>query len=508
MTSKRDDRAENTDPPGDASALPPNPAVGGVPGQAGTRASVFALSVLCAAQFMVILDVTVVNVALPSIQASVGFSLADLQWVVTTYTLGFGGLLLLGGRAADLLGRRRVFLTGLAVFTTASLAAGLASSQEALLAGRALQGVGAALLSPAALSLLTTLFPDGPERRRALAVWGAIGASGAAFGVLIGGLLTQVLGWEGIFLTNVPVGFAVALAALRVLPAARGERGARVDAAGALTITVTLVALIYALVGADRAGWTSGQTLGLFAVAAAGSGVFVVAEARTRHPLVPLAVFRQRPVVIALLLMMLGLGTLVSGFFFSSLYLQHVLGHSPVRTGLEFLPVAAAIVLAAHAAAQLIPRLGGRTVIASGLGLGAAGTLLLSGVSSDGEYQSAVLPGFLLLALGSGLVAVTVTVVAMSDAGEHESGLRSGLTTTAHELGIALVLSLLTALAAARIGSGALDPGGVDAAELTSGIRTAFRSASAIALVAMVIALAGLRRGDVAPGHTPAVIAH
>jgi EmrB/QacA subfamily drug resistance transporter len=467
-----------------------------------------ALSLLCAAQFMVILDVTVVNVALPSIQASVGFSLADLQWVVTAYTLAFGGLLLLGGRAADLLGRRRVFLTGLAVFTAASLAAGLATSQEALLAARALQGVGAALLSPAALSLVTALFPDGPERSRALAVWGAVGAAGAAFGVLIGGLLTQAFGWEANFLINVPIGVAVALAAPRVLPAARQEGAARVDAAGALTITATLVALIYALVGAGRAGWASAQTLVLFAVAAAGIGVFVVVEARARDSLVPLAAFRQRPVVTALVLMMLGMGTLVSGFFFSSLYLQHVLGHSPVRTGLEFLPVAISIVVAAHAAAHLIPRLGARSVAATGLALGAAGTFLLSGLPADGEYLSAVLPGFLMLALGSGLVAVTVTVVAMSGAGQHESGLRSGLTTTAHELGIALVLSVLTAIAAGRVGSGVLDPGGVDAAELTAGIGTAFGSASAIAFAAMVIALVGLRRGDVAPGNAPAVMGH
>jgi EmrB/QacA subfamily drug resistance transporter len=472
------------------------------------RAPVLALVLLCAAQFMVILDVTVVNVALPSIQASVGFSLADLQWVVTAYTLAFGGLLLLGGRAADLLGRRRVFLTGLAVFTAASLAGGLASSREALLSARALQGLGAALLSPAALSLLTVLFPDGPERRRALALWGAVGAAGAAFGVLIGGLLTQAFGWEAVFLINVPVGVAVALAAPRVLPAARREGAARIDAPGALTITVTLVALIYALVGADRAGWTSAQTMGLFVVAGAGIGAFVVVETRARHPLVPLAVFRQRPVVIALLLMMLGMGTLVSGFFFSSLYLQHGLGHSPVRAGLEALPVATAIVVAAHAAAHLIPRLGGKPVVAAGLGLGAVGTFLLSGLSAGGQYQSAVLPGFLLLALGSGLVAVTVTVAAMSGAGPHDSGLRSGLTTTAHELGIALVLSVLTAVAAGRIGGGALDPGGVTAAELAAGLGLAFRTASAIALAAMVVALLGLRRDDVAPGTAPAVMGH
>jgi EmrB/QacA subfamily drug resistance transporter len=480
------------------------------PGGTGVRAPVLALVLLCAAQFMVILDVTVVNVALPSIQASVGIAFADLQWVVTAYTLAFGGLLLLGGRAADLLGRRRVFLTGLAVFTAASLAAGLTSSQQALLAARALQGVGAALLSPAALSLITVIFPEGHERRRALAAWGAVGASGAALGVLVGGALTEAFGWGAVFLINAPVGVTVAAAALRVLPATRLEVAGRIDATGALTVTASLVALIYALVGADGAGWASAQTLGLLGVAAAGFGVFVVAEARAREPLVPLTVFRQRPVVIALVLMMLGMGTLVSGFFFSSQYLQHVLGHSPVRTGLEFLPVAAAIVVTAHAAGHLIARLGAKPVIAGGLALSAAGTFLLGRLPADGDYQTDVLPGFLLLSLGSGLIAVAVTITAMTGAEPQETGLRSGLTTTAHELGIAFVLSLLTAVAATRIGGGALETAGIPGGggDLTAGLAVAFQVATMIALAALLVTLVGLRRGDVPPGSTPSFIGH
>jgi EmrB/QacA subfamily drug resistance transporter len=468
-----------------------------------------ALALLCAAQFMVILDVTVVNVAMPSIKADLGFAFADLQWVVTAYTLAFGGLLLLGGHTADLLGRRRVFLAGLGIFTAASLASGLAASQEMLLATRALQGVGAALLSPAALSLVTTIFPEGPERNRALAAWAAVGASGAAFGVLLGGSLTEAFGWEAIFLVNVPVGIAVALAAVRALPAARPAAGGRIDAAGALIATASLVALIYALVEADEASWTSAQTLGLLALAASGIALFIAVERRVREPLVPLSVFRQRALVTVLVLMALGMGTLVSGFFFSSLYLQQVVGHSALRTGLEFLPVAAAIVVAAHAAGHLIARLGAKPVIAAGLALGATGALLLSGLSPDGSYQVDVLPGFLLLAAGSGLGVVGVTITAMAGAGQDEAGLRSGLTSTAHELGIALVLAVLSTVAASQIGGGALEAArAADAEQLTAGFADAFRVAAAIALAGSLIAFAALRRADMPAGTKPAFAAH
>ncbi len=463
------------------------------------------LALLCAAQFMVILDVTVVNVALPSIQADLGFSFGDLQWVVTTYTLAFGGLLLLGGRAADLLGRRRTFLAGLGVFTAASLGSALASSSELLLAARALQGVGAALLSPAALSLITVVFAEGPARHRALAAWAAVGASAAAFGVLLGGALTQALGWEAIFLLNLPVGIGVAAAALRVLPAARGTGGGRFDAGGALTATAGLGALIAGLAGAETSGWASVRTLGLLSGAVAGIAAFVVVEARAREPLVPLGLFRQRATVTALALMVLGVGTLVSGFFFSSLYLQDVLDHSALRTGVEFLPVALVIVLAAHAGGRLVGSLGAKPVVVAGLALGGAGALLLSGLSTGGSYGTDVLPGFLTLGAGFGLAAVGITITAMSGAGRHDAGLRSGLTATAHELGIALVLSVLSTVAASRIGAGS--SAGLDA-ELTAGFADAFRAAAGIALGGALIALAALRRGDVPAGTQPAFAAH
>jgi EmrB/QacA subfamily drug resistance transporter len=470
---------------------------------------VLALVLLCAAQFMVILDVTVVNVALPSIQAELGFTFADLQWVVTAYTLAFGGLLLLGGRAADLLGGQRVFLSGLGLFSAASLASGLAGSQEMLLAARALQGVGAALLSPAALSLITALFPEGPARNRALAAWAAVGASGAAFGVLLGGLLTDAFGWKAIFLVNLPVGVAVALGSVRALPTTRASSGGHLDMAGALVATGSLVALIYALVEADEEGWSSGQTLGLLALTTLWIAVFAAVERRVRDPLVPLPVFQRRAAVTALVLMALGMGTLVAGFFFSSLYLQQALGHSALRTGLEFLPIAAAIVAAAHAAGHLITRLGAKPVIAAGLGIGAVGALLLSGLSPRGSYEVDVLPGFLLLAAGAGLGVVGVTITAMAGAGPEDAGLRSGLTSTAHELGIALVLAVLSTIAASEVGGGALAAArSADPAQLTGGFAHAFRVAAGVALAAALVALLALRRADVPAGTSRVFAVH
>jgi EmrB/QacA subfamily drug resistance transporter len=464
-----------------------------------------ALVLLCAAQFMVILDITVVNVAMPSIQEDLGFASKDLQWVLTAYTLAFGGLLLLGGRAADLLGRRNVFLAGLVVFTAASLSAALAASPGALLASRAGQGVGAAMLSPAALSLISVIFPEGRERNRALAAWAAVAASGGAFGVLVGGALTEVFGWNAIFVINLPIGVAVALASLRVLPAATPSGQGRVDAAGALIATASLVALIYGLVEADGAGWGSTQTLGLLGLAAAGIGAFIAVESRVTDPLVPLTIFRRRPTVTALVLMILGMGTVVAAFFFTSLYLQQVLGHSALRTGLEFLPGAVAVVAAAHAGGQLLARIGARAVIAVGLGLGGAGALLLSGVSADGSYLADVLPGLMVLDVGIGLAVSGIMITAMSGAGQGEEGIVSGLTTTSHELGIALIVSVLSTVAASQIGAGALEAGAHgDAAALTAGFGDAFRVAAAISVGAVVMALVALRRGDVDPAAQPA----
>jgi EmrB/QacA subfamily drug resistance transporter len=454
-----------------------------------------ALVLLCAAQFMVILDITVVNVALPSIQSDLGIATAELQWVVTAYTLAFGGLLLLGGRAADLLGRRRVFLAGLALFSGASLAAALSPSPAVLLVARALQGAGAALLSPAALSFVTTLFDEGPERRRALAAWAAVAASGGAFGVLAGGLLTQVLGWQAIFLINVPVGIAVAVAAVRVLPAPPPAARGRLDVGGALLASASLVALIYALVEAPEAGWGSWQTIVLLVGAAAGLTVFVLHESRVPEPLVRLAVFRRRTTVTALVLMLAGMGTVLSAFFFSSLYLQDVLGHSALRTGLEFLPGALLLVAAAHVGGRLVAGVGAKPVLAGGMALGGLGALLLSGVSADGSYVSDVLPGLLVLDAGIGLAASAIFITALAGVAEEEAGMVSGLTTTAHELGIALVLPVLSTIAAGR-------------ELLTLGIGDAFRAAALLAFGAALLALVLLRRSDVAAGAQPAFAGH
>jgi EmrB/QacA subfamily drug resistance transporter len=454
-----------------------------------------ALAILCAAQFMVVLDITVVNVALPSIQTDLGLATGDLQWLLTAYTLAFGGLLLLGGRAADLLGRRRVFLAGLAVFSGASLVAALAPSAGALLAARAAQGLGAAMLSPAALSLVTTIFADGPERRRALAAWAAVAASGGAFGVLAGGLLTETFGWRAIFLINVPIGIAAAVAALRVLPAPAPTGRGRLDAGGALIATASLVALIYGLVEAPEAGWGSPQTLGLLGGAAAGLASFVLVESRVREPLVRLAVFRRRPTVTALVLMLAGMGTVLSAFFFSSIYLQDVLSHSALRTGVEFLPGALLLVVAAHAGGRLVERRGAKPVLAGGMALGGAGALLLSGVSANGSYVADVLPGLLVLDVGIGLAAAAIFITAMAGVGEEEAGMVSGLTTTAHELGIALVLPVLSTIAAS-------------ADTPTAGFGDAFRAAAVLAFGAALLTLILLRRSDVAPGAQPALAGH
>lgn len=473
----------------DAPAEPPR-----APGR-----QLLALALLCAAQFVLILDITVVNVALPSIQADLDIGLADLSWVLTAYTLAFGGLILLGGRAGDLFGRRRVFLLGLVVFTTASFGAALATGPALLIAARAAQGVGAAMLSPSALALVTTTFAEGPLRTRALAVWAAVGASGGAVGVLLGGLLTELLGWRAIFLVNVPVGVAITVGVLRLVPAVRPVGRGRLDPVGALLATASLVALSYGLAEAGEAGWTAASALVPLGLAAAGLAAFVAVERRVTDPLVPLGVFRRRATSTALVLMVLGMGPVFSGFYLSSLYLQQVLGHSALRTGVEFLPVAVSIVAAAHAGGTLLSRVGAKPVVATGLGVAAAGGLLLGRVGADGSYLTDVLPGFLLLGTGGGLAAAGVVVTAMSGAGERDAGLVSGLTSTAHELSIALILPVLATLAAAGAGASLLGAGH-DAVALADGVGTAFTAAAGVALAGSVVALTLLRRGDVVAG--------
>ena len=469
------------------------------------------LLLLVTAQFMVILDITVVNIALPSIQGELGIAIDDLQWVITAYTLAFGGLLLLGGRAADLFGRRRLFLTGLAVFTGASLVAGLSDSSGILIAARVGQGIGAAMLSPAALALVTTLFPEGPERRRALAAWAAVAASGGAFGVLAGGFLSETVDWRAIFFINVPVGVAVFVAALRILPAATPALPAheiaaatRIDFAGALLAAGSLVALIYGLVEAPSAGWGSAQTIGLLAGAAVGLVAFAAVESRVSEPLVSLSVFRRRPTVVALALMIAGMGTVLSAFFFLTIYLQEVLGHSALETGLMFLPGALLLVATAHAGGHLVSRFGARPVLVAGMSLGAIGALLLSGLPADGSYFGDVFAGLLVLDAGLGFAASGIFITGMAGVDDHDAGMVSGLLTTSHEIGIALVLPVLSTIAISGLDGSIGSAGALDPVAVTAGFGDAFTVAAGIAAAAAMLALVAVRRSDVPVGAAPA----
>jgi EmrB/QacA subfamily drug resistance transporter len=431
-----------------------------------------ALALLAVAQFMVILDVTVVNVALPSIGDALAFSDGELPWVVTAYVLFTGGLMLLGGRAADLLGRRRVFLIGLSIFTAASLASGLAWSPAALIAARAAQGVGAALLLPAALSIVTTTYTGG-QRTVALAVWGALGSAGAAAGVLLGGVLTSALSWHWIFFINVPVGIAVGVLAVQhvAAPAPRGRERGGLDIAGALALMAGLVAFLLAIDGTARA-----ETLGL---AAALLGAFAAIERRARRPLVPASTWRIRSLVSSAAVMLAATGILVGSFFLNTMLLQHALGASPIETGLAFLPLTLVILAGAHAAQQLVPRAGTRPVMSGGLTLAAAGALLLSGVPDDAGYVANLLPGFLALGFGIGMTFVSVSIAAMADVGHDDAGLASGLMTTAHELGAAIGVAVVASIVTAASGG------------LVDGYRDAFVVAGvAAAAIAAVTAIA------------------
>jgi EmrB/QacA subfamily drug resistance transporter len=424
------------------------------PRTSGSRAW-WALVWLCLAQFMVILDVTVVNVALPTIGADLHLDRAMLTWVVTAYTLCFGGLMLLGGRAADALGRRRTFLAGLGLFTIASLASGLAQGGALLIAARAGQGIGAALLSPSALSIITTTF-HGSERNRALGIWAAIGGAGAAVGVLAGGLLTEYASWRWVFFINVPVGITVALAILAVLapvrtPAARRE----IDLPGALAATLAAGSLIYGLIKAGSEGWGAAATLVPVAAGLTLAVVFAAIERTVRRPLLPLGLLRRRPLVAGQLVMLAASGLLLSAFFLSSLYLQRVAGFTALGTGLAFLPVALVIIAGSHIGARAIGRLGPRPVAAVGFGLAAVGALLLARLPADGSALLGLLPGLLLLAAGVGAAFVTAATTAMASVDHAHAGLTSGLLNTGHELGAALGVAFVSSIAGASVAGGA-----------------------------------------------------
>jgi EmrB/QacA subfamily drug resistance transporter len=413
------------------------------------------LILLAVAQFMVILDITVVNVALPSIGRDLGFAAGDLQWVVTIYVLFTGGLLLLGGRMADLLGRRPVFLAGLTLFTAASLASGLAPTPEALVVSRGAQGLGAAMLSPAALSIITTAY-SGAQRTTALSAWGAIGSGGAAAGVLFGGVLTSWLSWEWVFFINVPIGLVTALLALRLVPTARAAAGSvrEFDLPGAAAVVSGLVLLVYAVEGATTHGWGSERTLALLAVAAGLLAAFAAIERQASRPLVPTATWQVRSLVSSATVMLGATGILVGTFFLNSLFLQNVLGASALETGLAFLPLVVVIGLAAHVGPQLLMRVGARIVVVGALGLIAGGELLLARAPADASYATDLLPGFLLIGFGIGLTFVAVSVTSMSEIRHERAGLASGLMTTAHEIGGAFGVSIFSAVAVGATGAG------------------------------------------------------
>jgi len=422
------------------------------------------LALVCTGQFMLVLDVTVVNVALPSMAADLHLGRTTLTWVVTAYTLCFGGLMLLGGRLADALGSRRTLLAGLAVFTAASLATGLAESAPVLLGGRIAQGLGAALLSPAALSLVTTTF-HGEERNKALGVWAAIGGTGSAFGVLLGGALTAGPGWQWVFYVNVPVGLALLAAVPMLVPAlvpARVPRSARLDVPGALLVTAGTGSLIYGLVEAGDAGWRSAATLVPLAGAVLLYAGFAAVERSAKAPLMDLRMFTRRPVLAGSFLMLVATALLIAFFFLGSMYLQHGRGFGPMRTGLVFLPMAVAVGIGAHLGSRLVGRIGSRTTAVAGMVIAAAGSLPLTRLGEGGNVYAGLLPGFVVASLGLGAVFVTATTTALAMVGHHEAGLASGVVNTFHEVGGSIGVAVVSTVAAAGMavsGAGAGLPG-------------------------------------------------
>ncbi|HEY0417542.1 MAG TPA: MFS transporter [Gaiellaceae bacterium] len=455
----------------------------------------YALYTLCAASLMIVLDATIVNVALPSIRDDLGFSESSLAWVVNAYTLTFGGLLLLGGRLGDLYGPRRLFLTGIAVFTLASLACGVSTSQGMLVAARTVQGVGGAVASAVSLSLMLALFTEPADRAKAMGLFGFVASGGGSIGVVLGGVLTDAISWHWIFLVNVPIGVAVVALSLRLLPGGRGTAGAgrSLDVGGAVTVTAALMVAVYAIVNGNQDGWTSSTTLGRLALAAALLAAFLAIETRVASPLMPLGLFRLRNLSAANVVGVLWAGAMFAWFFLSALYLQLVLGYSPLQVGLGFLPGNLVMgVLSIGVSARLVLRHGVRAPLAAGLALAAAGLLLFARAPVDGSYVVDVLPGMLLLGLGAGIAFNPVLFAAMSDVAPEESGLASGIVNTAFMMGGALGLAVLASVAASRTSTlEASGSSGVDA--LTGGYHLAFVVGALFAVAAAATGAALLR---------------
>jgi EmrB/QacA subfamily drug resistance transporter len=456
-----------------------------------------ALALLCSAYFMVILDVSIVNVALPSIQADLHFKPDDLQWVLSAYALTFGGFLLLGGRVADVLGRRVVFMSGVAVFTLASLVCGLSGSEGMLIAARAVQGLGAAILSPSALSIITTTFEEGSERNKALGIWGAMGGSGAAVGVLLGGILTKTLGWEWIFFVNVPVGaFVLATTRSIVRESRAGHASRHFDALGAVLITSALSLLVFALTQANRVGWGSAQTIGILIGSAVLHVAFIVVEQRSQAPLVPLGIFtRLRTLTGANVVSFLVGGLTFAMFFMLSLYMQQVLGLSALQTGAGYLAVALTAIVAAGVAQALVTKAGVKPVMLVGVTLMGLGNLWFTQVSADGSYWVDLLPGFFAIGVGLGFSFVPMSIAALAGVEPREAGLASGLFNTSQQIGGALGVALFSTVATNRT-SDLLAGGQSQAAALTSGFTLAFWVAVGFAALALVATLTMIHREE------------
>jgi EmrB/QacA subfamily drug resistance transporter len=456
-----------------------------------------ALILLCFAQFIVVLDASIVNVALPSIGEALSFSESNLAWVVNAYVIAFGGFLLLGGRAADLLGRRRVFMTGLAVVGIASLAAGFAETQGQLIAARAAQGLGAAIVSPAALSIITTLFQDGSERNKALGVWGAVAGSAGAAGVLLGGILTDGLGWEWVLWVNVPVA-AIALGFTPgLIPESRSESETRhFDAAGAISITAGLSLLAYAFLDASESGWGSTKIIALLAGAAALIAIFVAIELRSKAPLVPFRIFRLRTLTGANVVGLLLGASLFSMFYFISLYMQQVLGYSAIEAGLAYLPLAVTIIVAAGIGGQLVTRFGFKPILATGMMFVAVGLVYWSQVSVGGGFFSDILGPSLLAAMGLGFGFVTSTIAAVAGVGDREQGLASGLINTSQQIGGALGLAVLSTIANSRTEDVMATGGSTLPNALTEGFQAAFLGGAVIGVLGVIATLVLIRTRD------------
>jgi EmrB/QacA subfamily drug resistance transporter len=458
------------------------------------RRRTLTLVLCCMAQFMVVLDVSIVNVALPSISSDLGFDPASLAWVVNAYTLAFAGFLLLGGRAADLLGRREVFAAGLALFALASLAGGLAQSELTLVAARAAQGLGGAVVAPATLSILTTGFPEGHERNRALGLWGAMGAVGGASGALLGGLLTEALSWRWILIINVPIGLLGALAALRIVQRGLRDVGStrQFDLAGALSVTLGLVVLTYGIVQTDEYGWGSARTLATLACGAALLALFLFVEGRlAARPLVPLRIFASRAVSGANVVVFCLGGSVFAMWYFVSLYLQQVLGYSPIEAGVAFLPMPITIAACTQAATRLSGRYGPGPVLAVGMALIGVGMLLFARVAPDGGYASDVLAPALLCSAGIGFSFVPVTIAATTGVHRTEAGLASGMVNTSRQMGGSVGLALLATVATQR--TQALGAGVSHLEALTEGFQRAFALGAAIALTGALVSALVLR---------------